>query len=230
MHDLDLGLEGFAGELPIFPLPEVVLFPCTLLPLHIFEPRYRQMVLDAAEGSGLIGMAKLKPGWQPEYHGCPDVHPVACLGKMVNMTPLADGRFHIVLCGARRARIKGFVRDDPYRIAHVELLDDDGIGEREHEAHHLRELLVRRVEALPSAYLKHERVVPALKELEAPLGCLADLVADAVDLGATTKQSLLEELDPVTRARLLIEVIGEELEDLFRPAPYRSGLPRLSRN
>ena len=61
--------DSFSGTIPIFPLPNVVLFPNMLLPLHIFEPRYREMVEDALNGEGLIGMALLKEGWQNDYYG-----------------------------------------------------------------------------------------------------------------------------------------------------------------
>lgn len=87
--------------IPIFPLPNVVLFPHMLLPLHVFEPRYREMVRDAARGARLIGMALLREGWERDYHGRPPVFPVGTVGEMVHLEDLPDGRSNIMLRGLR---------------------------------------------------------------------------------------------------------------------------------
>src|ERR1700674_1939237 len=90
--------------LPIFPLPNVVLFPNVFLPLHIFEPRYREMVADALESDRLIGMALLRPGWEPEYEGRPAVYPIGCSGVITHFERLAGGRVQLVLGGVGRVR------------------------------------------------------------------------------------------------------------------------------
>ena len=89
------------SEIPIFPLPNVVLFPSALLPLHIFEPRYRAMVADALEGERLIGMVMLRPGWEPHYDETPDVYPIGCAGFITHADRLPDGRYNIMLRGLR---------------------------------------------------------------------------------------------------------------------------------
>ena len=89
----------------VFPLPNLVFFPRTEVPLHIFEPRYRQMVGDALAGAGQLVVVLLKPGWEPNYAGCPPIHPIACLGKIVADQRLADGRYNILLRGISRVRI-----------------------------------------------------------------------------------------------------------------------------
>src|SRR5688572_17100434 len=108
MHDAekDFGLGHFTGVLPLFPLPGVVLFPCALLPLHIFEPRYRTMVAEASARDGCIGMVMLRPGWEKDYYANPPIHDVACLGKIIELERHQDGRFDIVLCGVKRAHIE----------------------------------------------------------------------------------------------------------------------------
>jgi uncharacterized protein len=106
-------------SIPIFPLPGVVLLPGTLLPLHIFEPRYRAMVADALEGDRTIGMAMLRPGWESGTEPLP-VHPVGGAGEIVESEALPDGRYNIVLHGRFRYRILGEVPADPYRVARVE--------------------------------------------------------------------------------------------------------------
>src|SRR5215216_1637862 len=101
----DAALAGFGGVARLFPLPNLVLFPHVMQPLHIFEPRYRQMTADALDGDRLIAMVLPRPGWELDYAGKPAVHPVACLGKVVAEQRLDDGRFNILLRGLSRLRI-----------------------------------------------------------------------------------------------------------------------------
>src|SRR5512132_186939 len=90
--------------IPIFPLPTVVLFPNVFLPLHIFEPRYREMVGDALAGDRIIGMVLLREGWQKDYEGRPPVYPVGCAGLITFCEPHADGRYNIALRGMEKFR------------------------------------------------------------------------------------------------------------------------------
>jgi hypothetical protein len=91
--------------IPIFPLPNVVLFPNVFLPLHIFEARYRQMVEAALSGDRIIGMVLLRPGWEGDYEGRPPVYPIGCSGVITHAEKLDDGRYNIVLRGVERFRI-----------------------------------------------------------------------------------------------------------------------------
>ena len=104
----------------IFPLPEVVLLPGTILPLHIFEPRYREMVADSLEGDRIIGMAMLKPGWE-EAGENPGIRPIGGAGEIVESEKLPDGRYNILLEGRFRYRIlEEREVSTPYRVATVE--------------------------------------------------------------------------------------------------------------
>jgi Lon protease-like protein len=105
--------------IPLFPLPNVVLFPEVPLPLHVFEPRYREMVRDALAGPRVIGMVLLRGNWEAEYHGAPEVYRVGCAGKIVDVTPLPDGKFNIVLAGMREFEIVSEQRERSYRQATV---------------------------------------------------------------------------------------------------------------
>jgi len=107
--------------IPVFALPNVVLFPKTYLPLHIFEPRYRQMVDDAVMGGQCIGMALLKEGWEASYYGNPPVFAMGCVGRLVSVQPLADGRSNILLQGLERFESTEEFYDKPYRRALVTL-------------------------------------------------------------------------------------------------------------
>src|SRR5436305_15161574 len=91
--------------LPLFPLPNVVLFPNVFLPLHIFEPRYREMVADAIDSDRMIGMVLLRPGWDRDYEGNPPVYPIGCSGVITHGERQADGRHHIVLRRVDRSQI-----------------------------------------------------------------------------------------------------------------------------
>src|SRR5690606_5110213 len=124
----EINLKKFSGNLPLFPLPNVVHFPQTILPLHIFEKRYRQMLRDAMEGEKLIGMAVLKPGWEEKYQGNPEIYDVACLGRIIQHEPMNDGRSNILLLGLKRVKIQQIIVPYPYRAAKVDLMNDSTEG------------------------------------------------------------------------------------------------------
>ena len=110
--------------IPLFPLPDVVLFPQVALPLHVFEPRYRKMVADAMAGDRVIGMTLLRPGWEPDYHGRPALYERGCAGRIEHHESLPDGRSNIVLRGLTRFRIVEEHAGEPYRLATVTPLPD----------------------------------------------------------------------------------------------------------
>jgi hypothetical protein len=94
------------------------------LPLHIFEPRYREMVADAVASDRMIGMALLRPGWERDYEGRPPVYPIGCSGVITHVERLPDGRYNIVLRGMERFRITGEDHSQSYRLAHIEALPE----------------------------------------------------------------------------------------------------------
>jgi len=110
--------------IPIFPLPNAVLFPNVCLPLHVFEPRYRAMVKEALTNDRIIGMVLLQPGYEANYEGRPRVYPVGCAGVITHSEPLPDGRFNIVLRGLEKFRMTGEDESRPYRLAHIEALPE----------------------------------------------------------------------------------------------------------
>ncbi len=110
--------------IPIFPLPNVVLFPGVFLPLHVFEPRYRDMTKDALAGDRLIGISLLQPGYEADYEGRPPVYPIGCAGVISHSERLADGRYNIVLHGLSKFRIAEELPDGAYRRAHIEPLTE----------------------------------------------------------------------------------------------------------
>lgn len=114
----------FPKPVPVFPLAEVVLFPRAMLPLHIFEPRYRQMLNDALSSDRLIAMALLKQCDEKEYEGKPPFHETVCVGWIAHHQELDDGRSNVALLGVSAGRAQPAEIGKPYQTANVELLDD----------------------------------------------------------------------------------------------------------
>jgi uncharacterized protein len=112
--------------IPLFPLPGTVLIPYTMLPLHVFEERYRDMIDDAMKANRYIAVPRLKPGWERGYDGRPAVFETAGFGKIVRYDPMPDGRANIIILGLGRICIRDELeRDVLYRVAEGVLLDDD---------------------------------------------------------------------------------------------------------
>src|SRR5579862_5209492 len=106
------------SAVPLFPLPNVVLFPRAVLPLHIFEERYKAMTVHALGGDRLIGMALLKSGWEKSYYGRAAIEPVVCVGRILSHERLPDGCYNFLLQGVARAKVVGEVGgDEPFRQA-----------------------------------------------------------------------------------------------------------------
>lgn len=185
---------------PIFPLPNAVLFPNVFLPLHIFEPRYREMVADALAGDRLIGMALLKPGWEGHYEERPPVYDVGCAGVISHAERLPDGRFNIVLRGLAKFRITGEVGQRAYRIASIEVLPET-LGEGDRRV--LREER-RRLEALLVTVLEGgDTRFPA----SMPDEDLVNALAQYLPFEPVERQALLERQDACARCRSIAELL-----------------------
>ena len=107
------------ATVPLFPLPDVVLFPDVSLPLRIFEPRYRAMVADALKGNRIIGMVLLQPGHEAEYEGRPPIFPVGCAGVITQVEQLANGEYTLVLRGLQKFQVMREDAGGAYRVAHI---------------------------------------------------------------------------------------------------------------
>jgi Lon protease-like protein len=117
-------VASIPAVIPLFPLPDVVLFPQVALPLHVFEPRYRKLVADALAGERVIGMSLLRAGWEHDYYGRPPLYEQGCAGRIEQHEALPDGRSNIVLRGLTRFRIVEEHAGEPYRLARVVALPD----------------------------------------------------------------------------------------------------------
>jgi Lon protease-like protein len=190
-----------AIRVPLFPLPGAILFPRSQLPLHIFEPRYREMVRDAVDGAGRIAM--IQPHRLDDDNLAP-LYAVGCVGEIVSLEELEDGRFNIVLLGSNRFRlIRETDVDAAYRCAEVDItaFDDDeppplSLGQRaevEREARRLGDAMGLAVDWAAVNRLDDETIVNAIAQV-APF-----------DIGA--KQALLEQPTLDERADLLVQLM-----------------------
>jgi uncharacterized protein len=204
MSDDPKSLDDFHGRARLFPLPNLVLFPCVVQPLHIFETRYRQLMEDALKDDRLIGMALLQPGWEPDYHKSPPIHPVICLGKIHKEQRLPDGRWNLLLHGLARARVENEVKADRlYRMARVRLVQEEEVASK-HAARDLRRRLGRGMErwftAQGAALVQLEKLLHS----DLTLGALCDVFGFALPIAVAVKQQLLEDADVEERALRLI--------------------------
>jgi uncharacterized protein len=189
--------------LPLFPLPNVVLFPNVFLPLHIFEARYREMVSDAIAGDRMIGMVLLRPGWEHDYEGRPPVYPIGSSGVITHFERLSDGRYNIILRGLERFRI---LEEDPtriYRRALVEQLADRGLDADDRT-------VVRRLRAKLEALLAPAVAKAGADVISASAMTDEDLInalAQHLDLEPLEKQALLERSCLRSRAESLVELL-----------------------
>ncbi len=204
---------------PIFPLPNAVLFPKTLMPLHVFEERYRRMTREAIKGDGQIAIVLLREGWEADYDNAPAVHDVLCVGRIENYEELDGGKYNIVLAGVHRARLIREVQRFPYRLAEVEPLDDTAADELQGDIigrrNHLGGLFTRFTELAMEG--KH-RVVELVPQLG--FEALVNMVASTLNLPAEEKQMLLEMDDVVLRCDSLIPVLQQQLESLIVVRTY----------
>lgn len=204
---------------PMFPLPDVVLLPRAILPLHIFEERYRAMTRDALAGDRRIAMAKLRRGWEKAGTANPPVEDVLCVGTIIEHARLPDGRFNLLLQGESRVCYTGLERPGVYRVAKVEPMDEKVVLEI--DVADLREQMLTMFESgelsrLPAA----ENFVKLLRSFLAT-SAVADLIGFHL-LDPTEKQLLLEEPDVRRRVERLVDQLrwlGRRLRPKGPPMP-----------
>jgi Lon protease-like protein len=199
--------------LPIFPLPDLTFFPHTLLPLHVFEARYRAMVTDCLARDRRLAVVGLKPGYDAAYEGKPPVHEIAGAGQIVQCERLPSGRFNILVKGDTRVRIEREIPTDTlYRMVRAVPLVETGADRPGVQplAARAKERCLRVLDAVgrSSTALKE-----ALDSVRSP-GALCDQVAAAVIPRTQLRQALLEELDVERRLERLAEALDELVERL----------------
>ena len=195
---------------PVFPLPNCVLFPKVLLPLRIFEPRYKKMLQDMLDTKGWLAIGFLKTEKELDAEGKPDVFPVAGLGRLVDYQKAPDGTFKVVILGEQRVRLNGWIQQTPYpiaRIQHFPELEPDC-----DERNDIRVRLRQRIKDLVRKSVDSQVLMLLDQTIKAceEIGPLVDSIAYHFLNSPTEKQRLLEVSSAVDREKLLIEVLKKE--------------------
>jgi Lon protease-like protein len=196
------------NTIPIFPLPNFVLFPGVRVPLHIFEPRYREMVTDVAADHGVIGMMMLKGTWESDYYAFPDIFTVGCAGKIEELVRLPDGRFNLMLGGISEFEVEQELRERAYRQARIRWRPSSAakLDLADAAMATLRELLVNFLGASAND------IWHSLVEQRGLRGAdLINFICFHLDVTPIEKQTLLEAREE--RANCLIDVLTFKLEE-----------------
>jgi Lon protease-like protein len=186
-------------RIPLFPLPNAVLFPGMPLPLHVFEPRYRKMVGDALNGPRIIGMVLLRAGFEADYEGRPPIYAIGCAGRVDRCDSLPDGRFNIVLRGLRRFQVLDEHPGEPYRIASVRGLDDP--------AGDLKALEASRPRLLAAIGRASDGPAVLVMQNELPADAFVNALCQSLDLEPLERQSLLDCDSVSERCDRLVEIL-----------------------
>lgn len=213
LHNSGAWPEDFCGRARLFPLPNLVLFPHVVQPLHIFEPRYCDMLADALANDRLIAMALLQPGWEKQYQDRPPIASTVCVGKIISHTPTDDGRHNILLLGGKRGKIiQEIDADQSFRVAELQIIEDlyplEEEAQRSSLTARLQELFMHFV---PDGLATQESFKQLLGR-QLPLGSLTDTITYALNLPLAIKQQLLAENNVDIRCRILMRCLEQKLK------------------
>jgi uncharacterized protein len=214
------------SAVPLFPLPNVVLFPRAVLPLHIFEERYKVMTAHALDTDGLIAMALLKPGWERDYYGQPAIEPVVCVGRILTHERLPDGKYNFLLEGQTRAKfVQEIAVDLPYRIAELEPLAETPTMEIDlvTQRQRLADIFNDRLPSSMSLVKQFRQMLTSAMST----ADVADLIAFNLLDDMQEKQRLLAEVNVTDRVNRVIRAI-ENLEAIEPAISAKMDRPSLN--
>jgi Lon protease-like protein len=214
--ELPADLAGALGDLPVFPLPQAVLFPRGLVPLHIFEPRYRSMVAYCMASHHGMVLARITGDAALDDEGRPRFERIAGLGLIVQHELLPGGRSNIVLQGKARVAIEERPSDDPFRRVRATVLPDEGLDVGESD----RRALVA-LASLCANELRQRTDLEFTVPADAAPDALADLCAQYLLLDADERQAMLDERDVATRVKRVIEALAVQRQALGDPGGQR---------
>lgn len=200
------------GEIPVFPLPNVVFFPHASLGLHVFEPRYRRMTEEALASDRFMAVALLKQGWESDYYGTPPVHAVACAGTIEEHHLLPDGRYNIRLRGICRIAITRFVSQDPYRVAAFQFIQESN-AEDGPDVSAARARLLSTCSGL-AREIGGNAGRPLVLPPDVPFAVGVNALCQSLSMDSDRRQQLLEVDDVVERCRLLVEILTERWREV----------------
>lgn len=227
---MSVGLFDSSKPIPIFPLPNAVLLPGAVMPLHIFEQRYRLMTRDALSGPRLIAMAKLKPGYEPEYHTqSAEIHPTLGIGRIIRDERLADGRYNLLLQGLARGTLITEDRSLAYRRGWLEPVAPQPLPQEVERAYRC-ELYRLLTESSQSETDRPIRWLEIFRCADLSFSELLDTVAAVVLQCPDEKQRFLAEPQSATRAKLLCGILETSRAQEARAAQPRDWPPRCCGN
>ena len=212
----------FSEPLPIFALGSVAMLPHAAVPLHIFEPRYRQMVRDCLAAAGDRGLLHARAIALSSCHGSPlRLRDVACVGKLVQVQPLADGRFNVVLHGVTRARMTEVEPPDDERLYHRAMFEpmrpeDSGVARGVRRELHgvLADPTLRRFHMV-------DQVLGIVANAEIPAQAAIDVAGDALVHGDEDRYALLAAEDSRSQGTIIWEHV-QRMRGLARAADRQS--------
>lgn len=198
-------------RIPVFPLPNVVFFPKSRLPLHIFEVRYRKMVTDSLEGNKILGMMLIKPGWE---QGSIEYYEIGGLGHISSVVKYSDKTMDITLQGLNRYRVRRYIRKSPYLIAEVEIIED-AYWEDSPAIQRTSEEMIQLFER--TLYKKDEQarqLIMSQLNLLKDVSDITNFVGSVLGGKCRLRQRLLELSNPIERIQLLMSIFRSELAEL----------------
>lgn len=204
----------FDGRVRLFPLPDLVVFPYAMQPLHIFEPRYRDMLDDALAGDGLIAMATLAPGWQKPSGLQPPIEAHVCICRLVSHAATEEDHHNILIVGMRRARLLSEEENDrTFRTAQVDALVDIYPADGAMTRPRLKRQLLDTFRQLIPNVAEVQKNLHELMASQMRLGAVTDIIAFTMQFPAAAKIELLSDPDVDSRARRLIELLDQRLAE-----------------
>ncbi len=207
---LNYELTNFSGESPIFPLPDVVFLPKTLLPLHIFEPRYQQMTSDVLAGERILAITLLQEGWENYQEHDPPFHSIGTLAYLEEFEPLKDGKSNILLNGLVKVRITELPKTAEYRHGTMQVIQDS--AER-WQIRKERERLLQRFRRI-AELTQEDFPIKDIEQTDVSLETLVNLMTTWLPIPVSEKQKLLEIDNIVLRSQIVREYLRQEMEDL----------------
>ena len=214
-------------EIPVFPLPDVVFFPGTVLPLHVFEARYRAMVKDALQADRMIAVALLQPGWEQRYAGNPECFPVATAGRMEELSTTPDGRYYFKLAGLVRVRLGEVLSDAPYRLVRAEEIPERPVDETDPQVRRKKLDLLATQVCLVRELTGSDSPRLVLDE-RMSFAAAVNAACASLPTEAATRQELLELDDLMERHRRAALILDEILERVvaLKSTPDDDASPR----
>jgi ATP-dependent Lon protease len=191
-------------DLPLFPLPQVVLFPGALMPLHIFEPRYRAMIRDVIDGHKVLGVVQIVDPDERDAHGHPKIARVAGVGVLVDYAELPSGRFNILIRGRARVELEERPFVPPYRRAKAKILPSirEAVSPSDIAA------LISSATSFATLVRERDKNFDFRLPRDGDAGTLSDHCAAHLLIDGRDRQRALEATNVVERVRIVTETIA----------------------